>query len=574
MKGLSSSRAHHQVVSYEPSYDALGHHMDRKPFLISQMDMPVPVQIPNPSEMSYYNPQHGAYPSESNSIVPYGTFPRRCHSTSSSHHADSKDESMAIVPYIGGGGGGGGGYGGKTPTRVPANYEFERQSSFSRDGYHTLQYKRGLVAPGRIRHLVHSVQKLFTKSHSLEGPHHTPSVKGPSNGTVTSTPGGAGGRHRKRSKSRERCRSAEPKHRARYPGQPPPPDLGYPHTPLTASQSQQYFGMMDPYGTLNEHQPLTHSHSHHGHPHVSHSTGALMQLSLADSREKKGAWSSSLTVSRAREVHHSSRAPSPAAGNLNLDRALVKAQASQQPHFLQVPQDDWGGFCPLVKEDDIPCRRMRSGSYVKAMAEDDSGDSDGSPKPSPKVQARRASYLKATQPSLTEMTTLQISTEHSPKLQIRSHSYLRAVSEVSINRSVDTLDPKALLDPKCLLSSPQYRSRNESYMRAMSTISQVCPERSRRCPDVLSPYAVLEPMDTLPMPGCFRMRSHSYVRAIDQGCASEHEGEGGRPLLLLPASPPRTTATTVRTIQSSTVDKKGNYIVRRNNTRSNSASAH
>lgn len=68
---------------------------------------------------------------------------------------------------------------------------------------------------------------------------------------------------------------------------------------------------------------------------------------------------------------------------------------------------------------------------------------------------------------------VRISTEHSPKLQIRSHSYLRAVSEVSINRSLDTLDPKTLLDPKSLLSSPQYRSRNESYMRAMSTISQV-----------------------------------------------------------------------------------------------------
>ncbi|KAJ0012340.1 hypothetical protein NQD34_013315 [Periophthalmus magnuspinnatus] len=697
MKGLSS-RAHHQLVSYDPSYDHMGHHMDRKPFLISQMDMPVPIQIPNPSEMSYYNPQHAGYPSDSNSIVPYGTFPRRCHSTSSSHHADSKDESMAVVPYVGGGGGGGGGggsgYGGKTPTRVPANYEFERQPSFSRDGYHTLQYKRGMVAhsggamppnnnnndsPGRIRHLVHSVQKLFTKSHSLEGPHHTPSVKGPSNGSVSvmggdrvggdrgggaraspdgeSNPGGggggAGGRHRKRSKSRERCRSAEPKHRAhyhhhqlhgsasapgsgywssddnlerelclyhphhqqqpppsptpsispspiamtisRYPGQPPPPDPGYPHSPLTASQSQQYFSMMDPYNTLNEHTPLTHSYSHHGHHSSSHahhhghhhhghhhghpghqplkvsrsndviskyspapgistssnntptpmdrergdrgdrgererggSSGVLMPLSLADGRDKKGAWSSSLTV----------------------------------------PQDDWGGFCPLVKEDDIPCRRMRSGSYVKAMAEDDSGDSDGSPKPSPKVQARRASYLKATQPSLTEMTTLQISTEHSPKLQIRSHSYLRAVSEVSINRSLDTLDPKALLDPKCLLSSPQYRSRNESYMRAMSTISQLSEvevngQIEQVCEQVYSELQSqamdrggmdsLEPMDTLPMPGCFRMRSPSYVRAIDQGCASEHEGEGGRPLLLLPSSPPRTTATTVRTIQSSTV---------------------
>lgn len=61
----------------------------------------------------------------------------------------------------------------------------------------------------------------------------------------------------------------------------------------------------------------------------------------------------------------------------------------------------------------------------------------------------------------------RISNEHSPKLQIRSHSYLRAVSEVSINRSLDSLDPAGLL------TSPKFRSRNESYMRAMSTISQV-----------------------------------------------------------------------------------------------------
>jgi len=67
----------------------------------------------------------------------------------------------------------------------------------------------------------------------------------------------------------------------------------------------------------------------------------------------------------------------------------------------------------------------------------------------------------------------------------------------------------------------------------------------------------LETMDTLPMPGCFRMRSRSYVRAMDQGCEEEDEeegeGGGGGPLLLLPSSsPPRTSATTVRTIQSST----------------------
>ncbi|XP_061549887.1 disks large-associated protein 1-like isoform X1 [Phycodurus eques] len=696
MKGLSSSRSHHHVMSYEPIYDPLGQHVDRKPYLISQIDMPLPIAVPHPTELSYYNAQRTSYPSDSNSVVPYGTFPRRCHSTSSSHHPEVKDECMAMVPYVGGGGaGGGGGYGGKTPTRVPANFAdpFEHQPSFSRDGYHTLQYKRGVLAqsggigsntnndsPGRIRHLVHSVQKLFTKSHSLEGPHHTQSVKGANNGSVNGGVGGGGGggggsraspegdappmgaRQRKRSKSRERCRSAEPKHRGHHhhhhqlhgsasaPGsgywssddnlerelclyhphhhQPPPspsPSISpspiamtvgrYPgNNPDKFPQSQKYF-MMDPYGTISEH---AHTHAHHGHSRhhsalrasrsnndvkyaapsscvpVSGSSnniggsiggggGPLLSLGLVDvPLVKKGAWSSSLTVSRAREVYtnnssHNQLRASAGSGNLNLDRALVKSKGSQQQertcHFLQVPQDEWSGFSPLGKEDDIPCRRMRSGSYVKAMAEDDSGDSDGSPKPSPKIQARRASYLKATQPSLTEMTTLQISSEHSPKLQIRSHSYLRAVSEVSINRSLDTLDPKTLLDPKSLLSSPQYRSRNESYMRAMSTISQLSEvevngQIEQVCEQVYSEMQAqameaamdrmdrmdrMDTMDTLPMPGCFRMRSHSYVRAIDQGCAGEEEGEGGRPLLLLPSSPPRTSATTVRTIQSSTV---------------------
>lgn len=94
-------------------------------------------------------------------------------------------------------------------------------------------------------------------------------------------------------------------------------------------------------------------------------------------------------------------------GDLFSSVDLPDGVSSTPPPNRQVPQDDWSGFSPLGKDDDIPCRRMRSGSYVKAMAEDDSGDSDGSPKPSPKIQARRASYLKATQPSLTEMTTLQ-----------------------------------------------------------------------------------------------------------------------------------------------------------------------
>ncbi|XP_073926350.1 disks large-associated protein 1 isoform X10 [Castor canadensis] len=213
---------------------------------------------------------------------------------------------------------------------------------------------------------------------------------------------------------------------------------------------------------------------------------------------------------------------------------------------LRVPQDEWTGYTPRGKDDQIPCRRMRSGSYIKAMGDEDSGDSDTSPKPSPKVAARRESYLKATQPSLTELTTLKISNEHSPKLQIRSHSYLRAVSEVSINRSLDSLDPAGLL------TSPKFRSRNESYMRAMSTISQVSEmevngQFESVCESVFSELEsqAVEALD-LPMPGCFRMRSHSYVRAIEKGCSQDDEC-----VSLRSSSPPRTT-TTVRTIQSST----------------------
>ncbi|XP_043744750.1 disks large-associated protein 1 isoform X5 [Cervus elaphus] len=220
--------------------------------------------------------------------------------------------------------------------------------------------------------------------------------------------------------------------------------------------------------------------------------------------------------------------------------------AAKKMQRSRVPQDEWTGYTPRGKDDEIPCRRMRSGSYIKAMGDEDSGDSDTSPKPSPKVAARRESYLKATQPSLTELTTLKISNEHSPKLQIRSHSYLRAVSEVSINRSLDSLDPAGLL------TSPKFRSRNESYMRAMSTISQVSEmevngQFESVCESVFSELEsqAVEALD-LPMPGCFRMRSHSYVRAIEKGCSQDDEC-----VSLRSSSPPRTT-TTVRTIQSST----------------------
>ncbi|XP_064299010.1 disks large-associated protein 1 [Phalacrocorax carbo] len=530
MKGLSSSRSHHHGVACDPPCDNLPHHPDRKPYLLNPVD-------PHPADHPYYT-QRNSFQAEC--MVPYSdqiassTFPRRHYN---SHH-ELKDE-CALVPH---------GTANKT-NRIPANLldQFERQLPLNRDGYHTLQYKRTAMehrsdSPGRIRHLVHSVQKLFTKSHSLEGP-----SKGSVNGGKASPEESQTMRYGKRSKSKERRSEGKPRSNASgwwssddnldndvciYHGPSGVMTMGR----CPDRSSSQYF--MEAYNTISEHTVK----SSRSNNDVKCSTCANLPVNLDSQLMKKSSWSSTLTVSRAREVYQKA--------SLNMDQTVVKAETCQQERscqYLQVPQDEWTGYTPRGKDDEIPCRRMRSGSYIKAMGDDDSGDSDTSPKPSPKIAARRESYLKATQPSLTELTTLKISSEHSPKLQIRSHSYLRAVSEVSINRSLDSLDPAGLL------TSPKFRSRNESYMRAMSTISQVSEvevngQFESVCESVFSELEsqAVEALD-LPMPGCFRMRSHSYVRAIEKGCSQDDEC-----ISLRSSSPPRTT-TTVRTIQSSTV---------------------
>uniref|UniRef100_A0A4W3JT96 DLG associated protein 1 n=1 Tax=Callorhinchus milii TaxID=7868 RepID=A0A4W3JT96_CALMI len=532
MKGLSSSRGHHYAVNCDPSCDMLPHQQERKPYLLNPVES-------HPGDHPYYT-QRNSFQSECmvpfNDQIASSTFPRRHYS---SYH-DLKDE-CALVPVPSS----------TKVNRIPANLldQFERQIPIRRDGFHTLQYKRTALehrsdSPGRIRHLVHSVQKLFTKSHSLEGP-----SKGHMNGNKASPDEPHGMKHGKRSKSKDR--KSELKSKSNISGwwssdDNLDGDVCLYHGPTNVMtmgrcpdrSTSQYF--MEAYNTISEHSLKT-SRSNND---VKCTTCVNIPnpLSIDAQVLKKSSWSSTLTVSRAREVYQKS--------SVNVDnKTVMKSQTCQQERscqYLQVPQDDWGGYAPRGKDDEIPCRRMRSGSYIKAMGDDDSGDSDTSPKPSPKIAARRESYLKATQPSLTELSTLKISSEHSPKLQIRSHSYLRAVSEVSINRSLESLDPAVLL------ASPKFRSRNESYMRAMSTISQVSEvevngQFESVCESVFSELEsqAVEALD-LPIPGCFRMRSHSYVRAIERGCSQDDER-----LSLRSASPPRTT-TTVRTIQSST----------------------
>ncbi|KAM9775501.1 disks large-associated protein 1 isoform 2-T6 [Syngnathus typhle] len=573
-KGLSSSHAHHHGGG--ASYDSVTlARLDGQPRFLNPAGEPRPCYT---QRSSFQSECGGGYPPDLASC----TFPRRHYS---SHHELKEQCGGALTAAAAASE-----EGKNNNERLSRNppEQSDQRASVRREGYHTLQYKRTAVvehqrsdSPGRIRHLVHTVQKLFTKSHSLEGPSGSaPSGRlngGGGKSGPDEPPSSSGTQKRnKRGKNKDRSKS-EPKMRSAISGYWSSDDtldremrLYQPSGVMTVGRrcpeksQSQYF--MESYNTISA-QSLQTSRSNND---VKCSSCSRPPLPLTE----KSSWSSTLTVSRAREVYQKA--------SVNLDQELAKGERGRAScHFLQVPQDDWGAFCPLGKDQQIPCRRMRSGSYVKAMAEeeeeDDGGggdDSDCGPEPSPKAQARRASYLKATQPSLTEMTTLKaaspallpsncerlrprISTEHSPKLQIRSHSYLRAVSQVSINRSLDSLDPAGLL------ASPKFRSRNESYMRAMSTISQVSEVEVNGQIEALC-EAVFSEMESqavdaldLPVPaGCFRVRSHSYVRAIEKGCSQDEEeeeapGRGGGGANRKAGSSPRTT--TVRTIQSSTV---------------------
>uniref|UniRef100_A0A7N8YC21 Uncharacterized protein n=1 Tax=Mastacembelus armatus TaxID=205130 RepID=A0A7N8YC21_9TELE len=182
---------------------------------------------------------------------------------------------------------------------------------------------------------------------------------------------------------------------------------------------------------------------------------------------------------------------------------------------------------------EIPCRRMRSGSYVKAMGDiEDSDDSEGSPKPSPKTAARRQSYLRATQQSLSD--------------QLPPRNCLPALRELSNNRSLDNLDCIGGTD----LSLPRWD--DDDFSQACSTLGrrscmgQVSVSESTFRDSRSHSQDNPEPPD-LPMPTCFRSRSHSYLRAIQAGCSQDDDTAS----IDSSCSPPPTD-TTVRTYSTST----------------------
>ncbi|XP_026853414.2 disks large-associated protein 4 isoform X1 [Electrophorus electricus] len=492
--------------------------------------------------------------------------------------------------------------------RVPSNLldRFDKQLPAQRDGFSTLQLHRGSAvagakqqqqqrtdSPGKIRYLVHSVQKLFAKSHSLE----SSAIKGTINGRQGV---GANDKQHRRSKSKDRVKTestAKRRPRSNMSGYWSSDDLDSDITSYRNSAGMMTLGrsgaggshgldsqttskyLMQGYNTISEHTLKVSKSSndlkHQGLVALSTPRGGGARAAMGEGAFGKGGPWTTLTLGASRQAGQK--------GSATLDRSMLKSKSCHQElacHYLQMPSaGEWSG---TLGRGEIPCRRMRSGSYVRAMGDlEDSDDSDSSPKPSPKSTARRQSYLSATQQSLSDqfpsrnrpldyaMLQGDLEALWSPLHSIatlqqigRSVSCLPSLREFSINRSLDNLD---CIGGSGSSSFPRWDdddfSQGCSTLGQSSCISQVRDsEMSQRygeesCSESMFgdtlPHASLnsrleEPPD-MAMPTCFRSRSHSYLRAIQAGCSQDDDTAS------LDSDSPPPTVTTVRTYSTSTV---------------------
>ncbi|TKS86412.1 Disks large-associated protein 2 [Collichthys lucidus] len=204
---------------------------------------------------------------------------------------------------------------------------------------------------------------------------------------------------------------------------------------------------------------------------------------------------------------------------------------------VRVPQDDWGGYPGDGKDDEIPCRRMRSSSYVKAMGDEESGESDSSPKTSPQKLVRPDALVKA----IIRPRDL-LDSQSSYRLDKINSDMRNYITNFAADLRATTLQatrdmhPSIALDPSANYNSPKFRSRNQSYMRAVSTLSQAsCVSQVSQvseteingqfesvCESVFSEVES-QAMEALDLPGCFRTRSHSYLRAIQAGYSQDDD---------------------------------------------------
>ncbi|XP_026776731.3 disks large-associated protein 4 isoform X1 [Pangasianodon hypophthalmus] len=475
--------------------------------------------------------------------------------------------------------------------RIPTGLldQLEHHVPLQRDGFSTLQFhrrsrgaKQRSESPGRIRNLVHSVQKLFSKTQSVEG-----------SGVKGTVQGADGTKATRRSKSKDRAKTEGAKRRGR-------PNLSgfwssddaledeattQEATGPVAVAYRNPLSMMTLGRAVSDSQapPRTHAQGYntiaaHRSLKPSKSSGELKTQTVSSTigpagdgtLAKRGSWST-LTLSQARQVLQK--------GTATVNRTLLKSKSYHQEltsNFLQVPVGDWSGTLGkgTGAGGEIPCRRMRSGSYVKAMGDpedSDQSDSPPSPKPSPKTAARRQSYLKATQQSLSEQQ---------PPLPPRN--CLPSLRELTTNRSLDNLD--------CLVgqSDSQHWDREGNFSHGSSTlgrgsgISQM--DQSCLCSAAYGHMdsQAVEALD-LTAPTCFRSRSHSYLRAIQAGCSQDDDSDSDEPPLNTssnmstrnktpPPVPPRSASKPFIsvTVQSSTESAQDTYLEQRSEANSQS----
>ncbi|KAK6304277.1 hypothetical protein J4Q44_G00248630 [Coregonus suidteri] len=274
---------------------------------------------------------------------------------------------------------------------------------------------------------------------------------------------------------------------------------------------------------------------------------------------KRSSWST-LTVSQAKEAYRKS--------SLNLEKPMTPTdlKPNLRPcHYLQVPQDEWSGYPGGGKDDEIPCRRMRSSSYVKAMGDEESGESDSSPKTSPMKTVRPDALVKSVmqRPLLDSQSSYRVDKMNS---DVRNYitNFAADLSQnyhLQASRDMHPHHPSMALEPSTNYNSQQpplpaaqFRSRNQSYMRAVSTLSQAsCVSQVSQvseteingqfesvCESVFSEVES-QAVEALDLPGCFRTRSHSYLRAIQAGYSQDDD-----------YIPSMTSSTVTSTIRSTT----------------------
>ncbi|XP_041828821.1 disks large-associated protein 2 [Melanotaenia boesemani] len=476
------------------------------------------------------------------------TFPRMHYGSASrdsggntSGGRDSRDDGGSSSHSHGGSG---------KMNRIPANLldQFEKQMPLHRDGFHTLQYQRTSTttttteqrneSPGRIRHLVHSVQKLFTKSHSLEGSSKMNGTKGDSHRDSSHHHHHhhqGHHKHSKRSKSKDRKSDGSGKQRSGgwwSSDDNLDSDSTY-RTPSVMSRhhvdhiSHCYPDTM--HGHLAGDLSLKTSKSNND---VKCSACESINMAPEGKFMKRSSWST-LTVSQAKEAYRKS--------SLNLEKPMTPTdlKPNRRPcNYLQVPQDEWGGYPGGGKDDEIPCRRMRSSSYVKAMGDEESGESDSSPKTSPQKSVRPNALVKAIirpRDLLDSQSSYRLDKINS---DMRNYitNFAADLSQSYHLQATRDMHPSLALDPSINYNSPKFRSRNQSYMRAVSTLSQAsCVSQVSQvseteingqfesvCESVFSEVES-QAMEALDLPGCFRTRSHSYLRAIQAGYSQDDD---------------------------------------------------